>query len=261
MSTGHRLFLTVAILSALAWSERQVGAADTGSIVPLPSAVKAQLERYLGPGVVGAPIASPPLMSAADYLPPKGATLNYRVVEEGEPARTETHKVEDTTNAQFAPGWRYAADPMGALYFQKSTDGGASIVGEEDRDNEVLSRFTPGEPLMIPGLKAGESRKVAVKVQVAALANPKKITHKGALIITYTYIGAYKVTVPAGSFDAELIRWDYKGSVGPASIEQTDYRFIAPHAGMIAMIQNRHISAMLIYNDKTKLGKLLEARK
>jgi len=104
MSTGHRLFLTVAILSALIWSERQVGAADTGSIVPLPSAVKAQLEKYLGPGVVGAPIASPPLMAAADYLPPKGATLNYRVVEEGEPARTETHKVEDTTDAQFARG-------------------------------------------------------------------------------------------------------------------------------------------------------------
>jgi hypothetical protein len=69
------------------------------------------------------------------------------------------------------------------------------------------------------------------------------------------------VTVPAGSFDAALIRWDYKGSVGPANVKETLYRFIAPRAGMVAMINNRHISAMLIYNDKTKLGKLLEARK
>jgi hypothetical protein len=263
MSIGRRAFVTATVYAALLLvsSGRHAGAGDPGSVVALPSDVKAQLEKYLGPGVVGDPIASPSLLAAADYLPPNGVTLTYRVLQEDEPARNETHKVEDTTNAQFAPGWRYVADPMGALYFQKSSDGGASIVGEEDRDNEVLSRFTPGEPLIIPGLKAGESRKVSVKVQVADLSKPSKVTHKGALSITYTYIGAYKVTVPAGSFEAELIRWDYRGSVGPASIEQTDYRFIAPHAGMIAMVQNRHISAMLVYNDKTKLGKLLQASK
>src|SRR5262249_50579087 len=158
----------------LGWSPRHAGAADPGSIVPLPSDVKAELDKYLGAGVVGAPLESPPLMTAADYLPSKGVTLTYLVVEEGEKARSETHKGEDTTNPQFAPGLRYTADPMGALYFQQSKDGGATIAGEEDRDNEVVSRFTPGEPLMIPGLKAGESRKIAVKVQVAALSNPKK---------------------------------------------------------------------------------------
>jgi len=249
----------MAVVALAAANARQALAADAA--VPLPSDVKAQLDKYLGPGVVGAPVAAPPLMAAADYLPAKGATLTYSVIEQGEKPRAETHKVEETTDPQFAPGWRYVADPMGALYFQNASDGGASIVGEEDRDNEVLSRFTPGEPLLIVGLKPGETRQVAVKVQVADLSNTKKITHKGALNITYTYIGTYKVTVPAGSFDAQLIKWDYKGSVGPADIEQTDYRFIAPHAGMVAMIQSRHISAMLIYNDKSKLGKLLQASK
>lgn len=264
MSIGGRLLVTGVILGALALAPagRQGGtAAAAGDTIPLPAAVKAQLDKYLGAGVVGEPVAGKPLLAADEYLPAKGSTLTYRVLEQGEDPRTEIHKVQETTDPQFAPGWRYAADPIGALYFQKSSDGGASIVGEEDNDNEVLSRFTPGEPLMIVGLKPGESRKVAVKVQVADISNPKKITHKGALNITYTYIGAYKVTVPAGSFEAELIRWDYEGSVGPADIEQTDYRFIAPHAGMVAMIQNRHISAMLIYNDKTKLGKLLQSSK
>src|SRR4030095_13667870 len=101
--------------------------------------------------------------------------------EKDEEPRSETHKVEETTDPQFAPGWRYVADPLGELYFQKASAGGAFTVGEEDRDNEVLSRFTPGEPLMIVGLKPGESRKVAVKVQVADLYNPKKNTQKGAL--------------------------------------------------------------------------------
>jgi hypothetical protein len=263
MSIRRRLVLTGILLTplVLAAAGRQAGAADTGSVVPLPAAVKAQLDKYLGAGVVGDPVPSSPLLAADAYLPPKGTVMTYRVLEEGEKARTETHKVEETTDPKFKPGWRYVADPLGAMYFQPSSDGGVTIVGEEDRDNEVLSRFTPGEPLMIVGLKPGESRQVAVNVQVADLAKPDKITHKGSLTITYTHVGAYKVKVPAGSFDAELIRWDYKGEVGPADIKQTDFRFIAPHAGMVAMIQSKHISAMLIYNDKTKLGKLLQSSK
>jgi len=263
MSMSRRLFTTGVVLSAvlLAQAGRQARAADAGSIVPLPAAVRAQFDKYLGAGVVGDPVPSAPLMATDAYLPPKGTVMTYRVLEQGEKARTETHKVEETTDPKFKPGWRYVADPLGALYFQPSSDGGAVIAGEEDRDNEVVSRFTPGEPLMVVGLKPGESRQVTVKVQVANMSKPDKVTHKGALTITYTHIGAYKVKVPAGTFDAELIRWDYKGEVGPADIKQTDFRFIAPHAGMVAMIQSKHISAMLIYNDKTKLGKLLQSSK
>src|SRR6185295_6842135 len=207
MSIGCRLFGMVMVLASLIMGTGgPAGAADTaGSVVPLPAADRAQLDKYLGAGVVGDPIASPALMTAESYLPAKGVTLTYRVIEKDEPVRTETHKVEDTTNPKFAPGWRYVADPLGAMYFQASSDGGAVIAGDEDNDNEVLSRFTPGE-----------SRKVTVKVQVSDLSKPDKITHKGSLAITYTYIGAYKVKVPAGSFDAVLIKWDYKGSVGPA---------------------------------------------
>jgi hypothetical protein len=260
MSIVRRRALALVVISALAAATgRQVGAADAA--IPLPGPVKAQLDKYLGAGVVGAPVAAPPLMGADDYLPPKGTVMTYRVIERGEDPRTETHKVENTIDPQFAPGWHYVVNPVSALYLQKASDGSAVIVGEEDRDNEVLSRFSPGEPLMIAGLKPGESRKVAVNVQVASLSDPKKITHRGTLDVTYTYIGAYKVTVPAGTFDAELIRWDYRGTVGPAEIEQTDYRFIAAHAGMVAMVQNRQVSAMLFYNDKRKLGKLLQSSK
>jgi hypothetical protein len=260
MSIDRRQFFAAMVFSASVLAAGWPAAA-ADPVVPLPADAKAQLDKYLGPGVVGDAIASPPLLSADGYLPPKGTAITYRVIEEGEKPRTETHKVADTTNPKFKPGWRYSVDPVGAMYFQPAADGGATIVGEEDLDNKVLSRFTPGQPLMIPGLKAGESRQVAVNVQVSDLKKPDKITHKGNLTITYTYVGSYKVTVPAGSFDAQLIKWDYQGEVGPADIKQTDFRFIAPHAGMVAMIQSKHISAMLIYNDKTKLGKLLQASK
>jgi hypothetical protein len=229
--------------------------------IPLSSTDRAQLDKYLGPGVVGDAVAAGALMPADKYMPTKGAAMSYRVLESGKKPRSETHEVEDSTDPMFTPGWRYVADPIGAIFLQPTADGGIVISGEQDLEEEVLSRFTPGQPLIIVGLKPGESRQVRVKVEVSDLDDPTEIDHKGTLDITYTYVGAYKVTVPAGSFDAALIRWVYKGSVGPADIEETLYRFIAPGAGMVAMIDNRHISAMLVYNDKTKLGKLLEARR
>lgn len=63
--------------------------------------------------------------------------------------------------------------------------------------------------------------------------------------------------MPAGTYDAALIRWDYSGEVEPASIADTYYWLIAPGAGLIAMVENVSISAMLFHNDNTKLGKQL----
>jgi hypothetical protein len=122
----------------------------------------------------------------------------------------------------------------------------------------VLSRFTPGDPLILPGLQAGQSAKSSVKVEVYDLGNLKKVSHSGSLDVTYTYLGTYRVTVPAGSYDAALVKWSYSGKIGPANIKDSQYRFLAPGAGMVAMIQIRSISAMLVYNDHTKRGKLLE---
>jgi hypothetical protein len=235
-------------------------ASKADSTIPLPGEDRAQIEKYLGTGVIGEPIAAAALMTADQYLPPKGTVTSYRVRDSNGKTRTENHKVEETADPMFAPGWRYAAEPVGAFFLQKTADGGATILGEQDLEQKVLSRFTPGEPLMVAGLAPGQSRKVTVQVAVSNLSNPTKVNHTGSLDITYTYIGAYKVTVPAGTYDTVLIKWDYKGSVGPASVKLTEYRFIAPGAGMIAMVESRHISAMLIYNDKTRLGKLMQPK-
>jgi hypothetical protein len=94
-------------------------------------------------------------------------------------------------------------------------------------------------------------------VAVYDLSDLRTASHSGSLDVTYTYVGTYRVTVPAGTYDA-LIKWDYEGKVGPATISDSQYRFLAPGAGMVAMIQIRSISALLIYNDHTKKGKLLE---
>lgn len=256
----HHRVTAAATVTALFFLIAGSSASKADSTIPLPGDDRAQIEKYLGTGVVGEPIAAAALMTADRYLPPEGTVTSYRVRDSNGKTRTENHKVEETADPMFAPGWRYSAGPVGAFFLQKTADGGATILGEQDLEDKVLSRFTPGEPLIVAGLAPGQSRKVTVQVAVSNLSNPTKVNHTGSLDVTYTYIGAYKVTVPAGTYDTVLIKWDYKGSVGPASVKLTAYRFIAPGAGLIAMVESRHISAMLIYNDKTRLGKLMQAK-
>ena len=86
----------------------------------------------------------------------------------------------------------------GARFFQKAPDGSLLTVAEQDLGNKVLSRFTPGDPLIIPGMNPGESRKSTVQVSVYNLSDSKmkSVTHSGSLDVTYTYVGTYRVTVP-----------------------------------------------------------------
>ena len=233
-------------------------AETTGAAIPLPAADKAQLEALLGAAVVGEALPSPPLSPIDTYMPPKGSSISYKILEAKKPAATETHKVEDATEAPYSPGWRYLIEGVGAQYLVPGSNGSVEIAAEQDLDHKVLTRFTPGEPLIIPGLKPGESKSATLKVAVYDLSDLKKVTHSGSLDVTYTYVGTYRVKVPAGTYDAALIRWNYSGKVGPATIKDSQYRFLAPKAGMVAMIQIRSISAMLVYNDHTKLGKILE---
>ena len=83
------------------------------------------------------------------------------------------------------------------------------------------------------------------------------MTHEGRLEVNYSYLGAYEIKTPAGSYDAALIRWTYKGKVGPAKVDDTQYRFFAENVGMVASCDKLDISALLVYQDHSKFGKLL----
>ena len=232
-------------------------AQSAGPIVPLSDADRGQLDALLGKNVVGEALPSAPLEGAASYLPRLGRTLTYQVVMQGENPTIETHEITETTDPAFKPGWHYSIGNTGEMYIQKDPAGRAFTIAEKDLGNKVFSRFTPGDPLLLTGLQPGQSVTSSLKVEVYDLSNLNEISHSGSLDVTYSHLGTFRVTVPAGTFDAALVKWSYSGKIGPATIKDSQYRFFAPNVGMVAMIQIRSISAMLIYNDHTKRGKLL----
>jgi hypothetical protein len=228
-------------------------AADT---LPLPQADRTALEQLLGSGVVGDAVAASPL-TAAD-IPLREGTWVYRVVAGKEKGGTENDVLTQLKRDASGASWKLETGAKDLAFFQLGSDQNIAVLSEQDTDQGVITRFAPAEPILIPGMSPGESKKVAIDVKVYDLSSPSEVSHSGSLNLEYSYIGAYQVTVPAGSYDAALLRWVYDGSVGPASVQDTQYRFVAKDVGIVASIEKKKISALLLYHDNSNTGRVLE---
>lgn len=101
---------------------------------------------------------------------------------------------------------------------------------------------------------------LSLAVNVYDLSDTTTVTHSGSLALTYSYLGQYQVTVPAGTYTAALVKMSYNGTVGPASVQDTEYRFFAIGVGPVAVIDKQNISAFLVYSNNVKYGKVLATK-
>jgi hypothetical protein len=75
--------------------------------------------------------------------------------------------------------------------------------------------------------------------------------------VIYAYLGVYEITVPAGKYEAVLIKSSYRGKVGPAHVVDGGYAFYARGVGMVASIERMHVTAFIFYDKRTKTPKVL----
>ena len=153
--------------------------------------------------------------------------------------------------------WKYDAGGKFVHFVTAKANGDYVITVVEDREGGHITRYSPPEPFMLQGFKPGAERRERLAVKVFDLGSPDDLIAEGTMDVTYCYIGAYKVKVPAGSFDAVLMKWTYTGEIGPASMDDTQYRFFAPNAGIVAEIEQLNVSAVLVYNRHTKVARVL----
>lgn len=228
-------------------------AADAGALKPLPADMRAAADTYL-PGIIGDPVPAfvidPGLASLAE------GTRSYRIVSGDDKGKVEAHRI--TPVPEKPNQWRYQVGARTAVIEQGQ--GQLSIVSEEDEDQGVLTRYTPPLPLLVTGMNAGDEKSWTITVDVYDLDKPSKLKYEGTLDLKVTYVGAYKASVPAGTFDAAALRWHFKGKIGPATVEDTVARLVADKVGMVAAAEKKDIAAFLIYNDQSKIGKALEKR-
>ena len=252
------LYALIVLGLAVALSGGTATAQDQGAKpIELPAADRAEIEKFLGKDVVGKALAGNPIADAEKFFLFKPGSWTFRFTSgdnEGQDQEQSFSKIEKKAAVESG---RYQNGKDQAVYVSRSKDGTIAIVSQEDFEQGVISHFSPPEPIYIAGLQPGESKTFKIDVKVYDLSDPTDLSHSGSLDLTYSYVGAYEVTVPAGTYRAALVKWDYRGSVGPASIEDTQYRFLAEGVGVVATVEMKDISALLIYHDDSKYGKVL----
>jgi hypothetical protein len=224
--------------------------------IPLPQDDAAVLEELLGSGVVGNPVDAVPLAPAD--IPLRQGTWTYQVVAGKKQGQTENDVVTKLDRDPSGASWKVQTGSNDTAFIQAGPDGNIAILSEQDTDQGVITRFSPAEPILTNGMRPGDSQNVTIAVNVYDLSSPQEVSHSGSLNLEFTYIGAYQVTVPAGSYDAMLLKWVYDGSVGPASVKDTQYRLIAKDVGIVASIEKKRVSALLLYHDNSNTGRVLE---
>jgi len=230
-----------------------------GVVLPLPPDDQQKLAANLGAGVVGAALPSEPITDASAYFPLSEKTFVFQVTSGSNTGNTQNLVLKRARRPGGAISWRFNFAPSLAAFI--SPKGGDLIMPAiSDVDEGVIVVTTPANPFVLTGMKPGESRSFRQKVSVNYLDDPTKRDWGGKLNATYTYVGTYSLTVPAGTFPAILIRFAYKGKVGPADVVYTAWYFFARDIGLVAMVNLEDVSAFWIYHNDTTIGKVLAVK-
>ena len=153
--------------------------------------------------------------------------------------------------------WRVQLAPSLVGFFRQMPNGDIVMPAVEDTGAEALVVSTPANLFISKGMRPGETRRFVQQVSVRYLDDIDNEQWSGKLETDFTYVGTYRTKVPAGTFDAILLRTTVEGKVGPAHTHATSYSLFAPGEGLVAMILQQRITAFWIYNVNGAGGKVL----
>ena len=242
------------VLLALTAAWQPLLSAATGPIVPLSESDRRIIEQDLGQGILGPPLPAPVIDKPADYLRLAPHRSRYRVIDHGDAGPQEPFRL-----LEASAGWRFRLGDIEEIFLEGRTDGSFVLTGIRELKAGALTRYDPPEPLLYQGLAPGAERRLKMGIRVFDEDEPDEVVHQGELDVTYRYLGAYRLAVPAGNFDTVLMKSSFAGRVGPARLEDTQYRFFAPGVGLVATIEHRHVSALLFYHSNLAIARLLAA--
>ena len=215
--------------------------------------------EHLGENFLGEPVAPPaigpvePFVGLAD-----GATWVFQDVLKNKPWELSFNYVGGSAESRkFRIDYSNGDIRLGEF----DENGNALSISLEDAKEEAITQMTPSEMYFVAGLEPGQPRTQKLAIRMVEADNPDKLKYEGYLNVTYEYIGAHKVTVPAGTFEVAVTKWNYEGKVGPAAINDQQYYFFAEGIGPVALIESKKIVAMVVYRKSIRLtGVLLERR-
>ena len=109
--------------------------------------------------------------------------------------------------------WRFQFSPSLAGFIRKTPQGDLMMPAVTDTREGVVVITKPANPFVLKGMKPGETRSYSQKVAVIELDDPTDEEYSGSLNGVYTYVGTYRVTVPAGTYKSVLLVSSARGKL------------------------------------------------
>ena len=258
-SIANPVFMVATLTSAIALFSSSRLLAGENPPRPLPDEDRKTLDEYLGTKVVGEAIAVPTLSNGVNDLISLRDGLAWRMrVTSGNGKRSDELGSAALLNRSRGSAFRFdTGDGRNVLFGQLDQQGNLISYASQDNQEGVISRFNPAQPILLAGMTPGEILRATSDISVADLSQPNVETHSGKLDVAFEYVGAYTLHVPAGAIQAVLFKTRLSGKVGPATIDDTIYRFFAKNCALVAEVETEDVSAVLIYHEKTRVGKVL----
>ncbi|MCK6554676.1 hypothetical protein L6Q96_08880 [Candidatus Binatia bacterium] len=231
-----------------------------GPVLPLPEHDREQLSRFLGPGVVGAALPCDPIGDPTTWFPLHARASKFQWTSGPNAGRTEVLALREAKRPIGTQAWRFGLSPVLAGFIVRDAQGGLAMPAVTDTAEGLVIVANPANPFLPANLQPGETRRVDNRIAANYLDDPYDTDYAGRMAGEFTYVGTYRVTVPAGTFPAVLTRLHATGKVGPAHVEDTSWALYAPGVGMVAMVAQEDVAAFWIFHLDTTAGKVLVAQ-
>jgi hypothetical protein len=216
-----------------------------------------RITKQLGQGIVGEAVASETIDDPSYWFPLHNEKLIYKFTSGKNVGKTQTETLTRVSRPDGTEAWRLQLAPNLTGYLHYMHDGQIEMPAVEDAGEGAFVITTPANPFLPRGIKPGETRTYSQNISVRYLDDVFNERFTGALKSDYTYVGTFKVKVPAGTFDAILLRVTTDGKIGPAHTHYASYSFFARGTGLVAMILQAKVTAFWIYNVDSAGGKVL----
>ena len=230
--------------------------ASAGAMVELNKSDRDAL-AVLGRGVVGKALPAWPIKDTARLIPLRKGKWTYQITAGEREGKHQVMSISKTDRKDEQSLWDRSVDGDCTEFFSVKGDGAINLVSEIYLKHDAIIHYTPMLPVMFDGMKPGDKTQVETEIKIYDLHDPTHLKYKGRLKVIYAYLGVYEITVPAGKYEAVLIKSSYKGKVGPAHVVDGGYSFYARDVGMVASIERMHVTAFVFYDKRTKTPKVL----
>jgi hypothetical protein len=248
--------VVVAVIVVSAGTCPDVG--DAADISPI--GVPSEVHQILGDGVVepldtARPLSNP--LRAANWEP---GEWSYRLTTGERRGQIEREILAPIDATPRGETWSRTIGKQYTLYLSYTAEGSLVLPSEIAHAHKALVYFEPPLSYLFAALQPGEAREFDGKMTVYRASDPATRWYSGRIRATTVHAGVYRVKTPAGTFNATLVRTDYKIDIlSVVSVTDTLYTFYAEGIGKVAEAERQRISAMALFNSDAQIGKVLVA--